>query len=303
MRFGPKFRSGERVSTWTEFGGRRGIVATGATSDTVSGGYRIIEFQSDGQIEVYDKPISVEYLIVGGGGGGAFGRDSIFDGAGFGYGGGGGGQVVTNIGSPTQISPGKYKIVVGAGGTSSSTANSMGQASIFNGVIAYGGGAGSVTPRGEKSQGWNGGGGSESDSGTSSTTYLPGEPLTFATTGFKGGMPDSQADAWGSGGGGAGAGAVGGNATANGGTGGAGVANSITGTSVNYGGGGGGGVGDGTGTAGTGTDGGGNGGKNAAGSNGTNGRGGGGGGAGANTSTALAGGNGGSGVVIIRYAV
>ena len=293
MRFGERLNGGLNVSEWLNVN-PKGIKAIGATSDTISGGFRIIRFESSGKLIVNNPSANLEYLLVGGGGGGGSINYTAISTA-YDAGGGGGGSVVTNIGSPTNFLKGEYRIVVGTGGSPFNN----GLPSIFGDIVAYGGGAGAGVNNlsfiGAKSGG-NGGGAS----GNSAQIETGGQPLF---SGFAGG--DSDAGSGFEGAGGGGAGAVGANASgASGGAGGAGVANSITGTSVTYGGGGGGGCSD-SGTAGAGGSGGGGAGsKNANATNGTNFLGGGGGGAGRTTGVIVyTGGTGGTGLVVVRYAV
>ena len=78
---------------------------------------------------------SVEYLIVGGGGAGGNASAGVAGG-----GGGAGGLLSGSI----DINPGYYPITVGIGGTSTSVYSTNGSSSIFNGLIAIGGGRGRI---------------------------------------------------------------------------------------------------------------------------------------------------------------
>lgn len=281
------------------------IVATGGTVTdiTISGvDYRVHTFTSNGTFTV-TKNVNVEYLIVAGGGGGGSRRVA--------QGGGGGGGVLTNLGSPTSITPAAYPIVVGSGGagggSGGASQGSDGGSSSFNSISATGGGGGGAgaastsTINNGRTGGSGGGGGNKSDTTAQGANGITGQ-------GNRGGNAAGIALTSGAGGGG-GAGSVGSNGSGNnGGNGGNGIANAITGTSVVYGGGGGGSRGQTSGTNGSGgSGGGGNAGAGPTtlgdGRPGTDGLGGGGGGAnGENTTPVNAtGGNGGSGVVIIRY--
>lgn len=238
---------------------------------------------------------SIELLVVGGGGSGGRGTTLA------GWDGGGGAGGVIHIRDYPVIPGTIYNLSVGAGGTvpGSAANGDSGDNSIFDTVIAYGGGGGGKYGT-AGSDGASGGGGG-------------GDVYTFGGQGIVG-----QGNNGGSGqnlppetgGGGGGAGEPGADGTVYGaGRGGDGLSINITGTSVYYGGGGGGGIGrndlgGNTQVAKGGAGGGGNGGasgytggaSSVAATNGEANTGGGGGGG--NPS-----GNGGSGVVILRYVV
>ena len=226
----------------------------------------------------------VEVLVVAGGGGGGKSGAAGSDPAG---GGGGGGGVVFK--SAHKVLSGKnYHVNVGNGGagTSSNSAYSHapnGVNSVFDDIIAIGGGAGGHGNAKGLTGGSGGGGGGNSGEKASGTPQQ----------GNDGGDPHSDG-----GGGGGGAGAAGTNAGEGGsGHGGAGKAYTISGSSVTYAGGGGGGARLGN-TVGNGGAGGGGGGMiGSSGQNGETSTGGGGGG----TSTGTQGGDGGSGIVIVAY--
>jgi len=257
--------------------------------------------------------LSIEYLVVAGGGG-ATGYNSA--------GGGGAGGFRTNVAGATSgrnssaeaaltvASATNFAVTVGAGGTGNGPPNGgetgmSGSNSVFSTITSLGGGHGGNN-FGTFPRGGNGGsgGGSRADTAPNS---LGG--LGTAGQGFDGGSGLYSGNF--PGGGGGGAGANGGAATVNttAGNGGAGLSNPITGSTIGQlsggiyylaGGGGGSAQGGGAGTSGSGGLGGGGAAGNAASSSaGTSGtpNTGGGGGAG-NTAT---GGNGGSGVVIVRY--
>ena len=239
-------------------------------------------------------PVSVEYLLVGGGGAG---------GSVHGPGGGAGGVLSGNINLTTLAS---YAISIGTGGTINANGRqgADGVSTTGFGLTAGGGGGGGKGydttgsdangRAGLATNGSGGGGGSTAVGGSGNGS------------GFSGGNGNSSSP--GSGGGGGGAGAAGSNGTgsgstgATGGAGGIGVSRSITGTATYYGGGGGGGGWTTAGASG-GLGGGGKAGDpNAWGNNigaaGTANTGGGGGGGGDGGSNA---GPGGSGVLIIAY--
>ena len=251
------------------------------------------------------RVISVEYLVIGGGGaggtniGGAWHYDS--------GGGGGAGGYRTNFGSGN-ISGGlsavesalelnldtAYTVTVGAGGVASTAGRNNGGDSVLASITSTGGGCGgfaaannSTATAAGANGGSGGGGGHNSGSPGSGTTGQ----------GFAGGDENSTQ----TGGGGGGAGEVGDNSQPC--EGGDGIASSITGSSVTRAGGGGAGAGNGQSAGAGGAGGGGAGGTslNGQGNDGTANTGGGGGGCGARSGAGnLLGGDGGSGVVIIR---
>ncbi len=214
---------------------------------------------------------SADYLVVAGGGSGAYLRT------------GGAGGMLT--GTDTLTAGNSYGVTVGIGvaGTSNAAGN-QGNNSVFNGHTSLGGGTADIAAKG--TTGGSGGGG-----------FLAGGGAGTGGQGNNGG--NGSGAAYDTSGGGGGAGSIGtdsiGPVAGNGGN---GLSSSITGSPITYAGGGGGACDSGV-SAGTGgTGGGGNGGLNTAGTNGTDGLGGGGGGSGVSNQN---GGNGGSGVVIIAY--
>ena len=271
---------------------------TGGTI-TNSGGYRIHTFTSSGTFTNTVSNLSVEYLVIAGGGAG---------GAGYGGGGGAGGYRNSVSGetsganssaeSPLILSTGNKTVTVGAGATSTSAGYNAGYAvngnnSVFDTITALGGGGGANTGNGNS--GGSGGGGMDSSNAGGAGT---------SGQGFQGGNASSGTPNYGSGGGG-GASSQGVNGTPTvAGNGGNGLASSITGSSVTRAGGGGGGTYRG-GTSGSGgSGGGGNAGSSSSypdnGDAGTVNTGSGGGGASADPYSTR-GGNGGSGIVILRY--
>jgi len=267
---------------------------TGGTI-TTSGSYRVHTFTSNGTFGV-SEPITVQYLVVAGGGSGGFGAPGGNEAGG----GGAGGYRSSVTGemsgrgasaeSQLTLSAGNYSITVGGGGAGVNSGRNNGNNSTFHTITSTGGGAGGANTNG--SSGGSGGGGSHpATNGGAGTTGQ----------GYDGGTPPVSSSA----GGGGGAGGAGGNGRNSGNgnvpaTGGIGVQSSITGTATYYAGGGGGGN---PGTANYGGQGGGGNGQGSQGSlsNGTDNTGGGGGGI--IQSNGAAGGNGGSGIVIIRYVV
>jgi len=237
-------------------------------------------------------------LVIAGGGAGGWAQ------GGDGGAGGGGGGGYREFSGYNLLSSTNYTVTVGAGGAVTSTSSANGEASIFSGVTASGGGAGGRVIGGSAGNGAAGGSGG-GGAGRNGTAGSPGTATTitayptlelYSIQGFAGGTSPNP----GMGSAGGGASAVGGAA----GSGGGGNANSnhrnssINGTSTSRAGGGGGG---GTGGGGTGSGGSGNGGNsNTNGSAGTANTGGGGGGACSNPNDKT-GGAGGSGVVILRY--
>lgn len=221
--------------------------------------------------EVPIPPLILEYLVIGGGGGGGAPPPD--------QPGGGGGAGGYRTAAGYSLSLQSVAVTVGSGGAK----NTNGQDSIFDTIIAIGGGRGGVkggTLSG--ASGGSGGGGALTGSGGAGT----------GGQGNSGGSGPGGSNS--AGGGGGGAGQAGQSASGNnGGNGGNGLASSITGTPVTRGGGGGGDKDVGGTTNGTGGSGGG-----AAGESNTNGTPNtGGGGGGGNGSF----GQGGSGIVIIRF--
>jgi hypothetical protein len=242
-------------------------------------------------------PLTVDYLVVAGGGAGGTGNG--------GSGGGGAGGLLTNYGGTalTLSVSTNYPVTVGAGGSTAGNVSNIqgndGSNSIFASIIADGGGGGGAWNGQVGRAGGSGGGGGASNFGTiAGGTYTTGQGNSGGT-GTTGTTPYA-------GGGGGGAGAAGDNGTngvmANGGV---GLTNAITVASGNgpyYAGGG--GAGTESGATGTGMGGssiGGNGGWNgllATSATANTGSGGGGGGW---PSAYYANGSGGSGIVILRY--
>ena len=250
-------------------------------SVTTSGNYRIHSFTSSGTFVNTISSLSVQYLVIAGGGAGGVG-----DAGAAAYGGGGGaGGYRTNVTGQTSgasssaeaaltISTGNKTVTVGAGGAGTSGDNNLGTNggdSVFDSITSIGGGRGGANSA-DGSSGGSGGGGKESDGAGQSGTAGQG---TAGGSGSEGGNR---------GGGGGGAAVAGGTTV-----GGDGLSNNITGSAVTRAGGGG--------SSGSGGTGGGGAGGNptggaASGSTGS------GGGAGTQNS-----GNGGSGIVIVRYLV
>ncbi len=241
---------------------------------TTSSGYRIHSFTSSGTFTNTIASLSVEYLIIAGGGAG--GHDSGSDPRVAGGGGGAGGY---RTGTSSQ-STGAKTITVGAGGGN----NSNGSNSSALGYTSTGGGRGGSTGSYSGGNGGSGGGGAAYDtvSGGSGTS---GQGNNGAS-GVNGEINKS--------GGGGGAGSAGSTTP---GPGGSGSSSSITGSSVTRAGGGGGGT-EASGAGSGGSGGGGNGSAGGSGSAGSANTGGGGGGSGWPVSSSA---SGGSGIVILRY--
>jgi hypothetical protein len=255
-------------------------------------------------------PLTVEYLVVAGGGsGGGFG------------GGGGAGGVLSNVGATSLVlvTGTAYSLTVGngaarttyaTGGYPNYTPGQQGGSSSISGTgittITSIGGAGGAGYTVSAVTGGSGGGGAE---GNSSGSYIGSSGTAGqGNSGGNGILRGSAGNTYGAGGGGGGAGVPGGNGSSSGGVsvgggGGNGIESSITGTPTYYAGGGGGmsyPSGGGASSLGGGGAGGNyNGGAGAPAQNGTNNLGGGGGGSyGYQTATV---GLGGSGVVILKY--
>ncbi len=265
-------------------------------SITTSGNFRIHTFTSSGTFGNTVANLSVQYLVIAGGGGG--GAD---------YGGAGGaGGYRTSATSQTSgrnsstesaltLSTGKKTVTVGAGGAGGIHSNTIrgntGSNSVFDSITSNGGGFGGGEGNGAGGNGGSGGGGNYGGSGGSGTSGQ----------GFDGGNGVSGPHYSQAGGGGAGSAGVNATSSSNG-NGGNGLANNITGSSVTRAGGGGGGyssdqnIAAASGGSGGGGNGGGSGSNGQAGTDNTGSGGGGAGGAGTTT-----GGQGGSGIVIVRY--
>lgn len=266
--------------------------ATGGDNVYSDGTYWYHTFLSSGVFTPLQN-LTVDYLVVAGGGAGgnSFGYNE-------GGGGGGAGGFRTSIGASTlSLTAQNYTVTVGAGGAGRTGYNDglKGSDSVFSTITATGGGGGGRG--GDGNSGGSGGGGGGGD-GTQRFGGAGNTPSTSPSQGFNGGNGSIN----GGGGGGGGAGAVGGNApTGQGGNGGSGASSSLSGTSIVYAGGGGGAYY--TGSQGSGGSSiGGAGSNSSAGGAGATNTGSGGGGY-ANNTTNRASGSGGSGIVIVRYAV
>jgi hypothetical protein len=124
------------------------VVATGGDEIIYNGEWKIHRFNGSGTFTLTsfigknsESNLNIDYLIVAGGGGG---------GTNMGGGGGGGGA----LSGSTTLSLGSYTITVGGGGsgapagtgTHPTTVGSNGSNSSFNGMTAYGGGYGGLSP-------------------------------------------------------------------------------------------------------------------------------------------------------------
>ena len=230
----------------------------------------------------------VQSLVVGGGGSG---------GGGWQGGGGGAGGVIYTPNMPVTFK--SYNITVGAGGAGGGTPSAnRGGDSIFDTIVAKGGGYGGGEPMNGHLSPVDGGSGGGGTHGSLDGPLFIGQGIVGQGNNGGQGVSDGTAPGYYIGGGGGGAGVVGQNAPySGGGNGGNGLAFTISGASIYYGGGGGGTARGGAGGYG-GSGGGGNGG--ATGANGTANTGGGGGAGNGSMGTGKSG-AGGSGVVIISY--
>lgn len=294
-------------ATFTLYGiqvGDKAQKAQGGNTVTSDGTYVYHTFTSSGSF-IPSEALTVDYLVVAGGGSGGSG--------GVGGGGGGGGGMrctVTGTGgsgspeSALSLSAGKsYSVIVGAGGAGVETAmGNNGNNSVFATITSTGGGGGSNGG----ATGVAGSAGGSGGGGAGRTGTATGGAASPSGQGFAGGagVGTGGSDGGGGGGGASQQGQQGQNPI--GGYGGAGRATDISGSSVTYAGGGGGGSGSGS-TGGVGgAGGGGNGGaQTGAGyeAEGTPGTANTGGGSGGTRNGSLLSKNGGSGIVIIRYAV
>jgi hypothetical protein len=139
----PESGSWVQYSSASLYGIKRGSdgatsgVATGGTI-TTSGGYTYHTFTSSGTFTV-NKNLSVDALVIAGGGAGGIGAAS------FGGGGGAGGYRTTLDTAPLLLAPGSYACAVGAGGTGvGNRANqpTSGNNSSIASISATGGGYG-----------------------------------------------------------------------------------------------------------------------------------------------------------------
>ena len=209
-----------------------------------SGGknYMVHIFTSVGKRGVFrtNKDMTIDFLLVGGGGGTA-----IAEGAYGQTGAGGGGGIVE--GSGFSLSAGSYVIEVGAGGatTNSTTVGGNGGDTVFHNatgsadVTAKGGGGGGDYASAGADGGCGGGGANPNAAGGATIQSSQNSGISNITQyGFAGGQGGGYNSDPRGGGGGGGAGGAGGTASAagngNGGARGAGRANNITGTNVTY---------------------------------------------------------------------
>jgi hypothetical protein len=243
------------------------------------GGYVVQTFTTNDTL-ILPSSVSANVLVVAGGGGG--------EGA-YGCGGGAGGLIYTNL----SLSGGVYPVTVGAGGIGTAVNNNglNGNNSVFDNLIALGGGGGGdgYDPAVNSAPGVVGQAGGSGGGGGGGNAPFDGGAATQPSSASGGyGNPGATGDGSTYGGGG-GAGAPG---SAN--NGGVGLPYAISGA-TNYYAGGGAGL-DGVGSTISAMGGGGEGGNNGPGGNGVANTGGGGGGG-----YGATGGNGGSGIVIVQY--
>jgi hypothetical protein len=284
--------------------------ATGGTIVT-NGTHWIHIFTSSGTFAPTES-LTVDWLVVAGGGAGAAG------------GGGAGGlrSTLDNTGglgtleSTKSVTATSYTVTVGAGAAGSldprNISGSAGSNSVFDDKTSTGGGGGGAYTTGTLTGG-SGGSGGGGGGGADSTSRAGGSRTASPVQGFDGGASANVTNGRRGGGGGAGAaGSSGTNGTSNAGTrgdGGDGVQVSITGVSTYYAGGGGGSSGSGDFAPNDGRGGLGGGGDGQTGNvnfmrlDGQPNTGGGGGAMEGLTTPNNTGGNGGSGIVIIRYAI
>jgi len=288
---------------------------TSATGDTIfnSTTSKVEYYDGSSWVETGgDGLISIQYLVIAGGGAGGTGESASAGGAGGGGGAGGyrnsyatetsGGNSSTE--QPFRINPDgstTYTITIGAGGAGVSgydVNGSFGNNSLFGTILSFGGGGAGAGSSSGGSGGSGGGCGADiSQQQTSGTAPIKDGGMGTPSQGFDGGTTVYR-----KGGGGGGAGQVANTTDVNGGN---GLASSITGSAVTRAGGGAGGTGANVDTQATGgTGGGGNGGSRGVSAvAGTVNTGSGAGGCGSSGSVyAGTGFSGGSGIVILRYA-
>jgi collagen type I alpha len=209
-------------STWISFGNQ--FTASGGTESTTSrSGFKVHTFTSPGTFTVSSGSATVEYLVVGSGGGAGGNRG----------GGGGAGGMRTG----TMFVATSQPITVGGGGAGNiypGVAGQNGNQSIFGTITSEGGGLGGGNGDGSANYGGrNGGSGGGAGSGPGSGgngNRVAGTSTQVPTQGNDGGSSGSPAGSGGGGAGGAGTPAPpGGNVP-----GGPGSASSINGTSTTY---------------------------------------------------------------------
>jgi hypothetical protein len=278
-------------STFNLYGIKSGSQkAFGGDVTTTDGTYWYHTFNTSGLFTVQQgSNLSVDYLVVAGGGAGGYDC------------GGGGGAGGYKYSTGFSCSGGSANtVIVGAGGARGLNRGQSGSNSVFDSITSTGGGSGGgrITGFVTGDNGGSGGGGGGDNLGAGGSASPAGQ----GNAGGRGLAATTP------GGGGGGAGAAGTNTTGESapGNGGNGLTNSISGTSVTYAGGGGGGynAGNNGGTGGGGYGGGAssiNPGRAA--QAGTASTGGGGGGGSNGTAASVYGNNGGSGIVIVRYSV
>jgi hypothetical protein len=175
-----------RSLTEPEVGGAPALPTGGVV--VYQGGYRYHAFTTSGDFVVAGA-LTVEYLVVGGGGSGANGGGQI------GQGGGGAGGLLSATG--VSITAGTHTVVVGAGGLVAGPTNG-GNSSLGSVATAVGGGSANSNAGGNSGGSGAGAvGGAAAGSGTGGQGYAGG-------VGYGSGNPSS-------GGGGGGAGGLGGN--------------------------------------------------------------------------------------------
>ncbi|MCA9332035.1 hypothetical protein KC968_03795 [Candidatus Saccharibacteria bacterium] len=251
--------------------------ATGGTEtiiDVAGTPYRVHTFTTSGDFEVLIPSLSIEYLVVAGGGAGGYKPVTNYSGAG-----GGAGGVLTGAG--LELVFGAHNITVGGGGIATIPGNNGENSSISTLVTAIGGGKGGANSPGG-SGGSGGGAGYSSNFGAGTTGQ-----------GYAGGSTTPTGPVYLIGAGGGGASSAGASVSSSSNTtpranGGSGLSSSISGIAITYASGGKGGAGTSHAQG------------NLNGDSGMPNTGSGGGGAGAGPSATI-GGQGGSGIVIIRY--
>lgn len=171
------------------------LLASGGTQSVVNG-FAVHTFNASGNFSVLSSPLTVEYIVMAGGGAGGP-NAGFFAGAG----GGGGGYRSSIAGqlsggnasaeSALTLSPGSYTVTIGAGGAVNSNSDSTnGAGSTFANITAVGGGRGHPGHGGSGFSGGSGGGGSRAaGAGGSGTTGqgLAGMNASFNDQGGGGG--------------------------------------------------------------------------------------------------------------------
>jgi len=205
---------------------------------TVSGGYTIHSFTTTGTnlYSVFADNVSVEYLVVAGGGQGGISGST--------YAQGGGGAGGYRTGSVTLSRGSNQTLTVGSGGTGGTNTNlpgPVGSNSVFTNITSVGGGGGGSSTQGQgstsdygSSGGSGGGGGGTRGGSNAGAAGTAGQGNAGGNGCWTSRYPNDVDVTFGGGGGGAAASGASAACNSSAGGGGAGSTNTITGSSVAY---------------------------------------------------------------------